>query len=362
MKKVILWRPFLIALSAMMMSENIIAHHSRAGFDLDNETRMSGTVTDLRWANPHIFITIEREDGESWVLEGHSVPGARTLGWSRDTVQVGDEITIGGNVALDSSKTFALMSWIVTDAGDPMPAMPGRQIPADITAGSGVIAQSGGQGASSLGPPTGANPSSDMSGNWRADFRGVNLATGSIFDPDPSLPMTEAGRAVMAAYKDEDNPSYQCLPATSFEGRINAIYATRIERYDDRLEVHKENSEHFFTIWLGEENAPDNHMPNRMGLTIGDFQDERTLVYRTTGFAPSKWGVSRGLDSSEQKEIDGRMVLAEDGMTLTVSWTLTDPVYLTEPISQSATVYKDHDRELEIVPCDPEVSSMHLVQ
>ena len=198
-----------------------------------------------------------------------------------------------------------------------------------------------------------------MSGNWAADLRGRNLATG-VFDPNRNLPLTAAGQAVLDAYRDEDNPAYQCLPGSNFAGAMNGPYDNRIERFDDRLEVTKESHTNVYTVWLGEENAPDDHEPDRAGLTVGHFEDERTLVWQTTGFAPSRWGISRGVDSSDQKVVDGRFELGEDGMTLNVTTVTTDPVYLTEPLSRSFTVHKNTDREFDPVPCDPAASSRHI--
>ena len=380
------WLPMLMASIAVWQSAS--AHHSRAGFDLGNETRLSGTVTELNWANPHIYMRVDLDNGENWLFEGHSVPGAQGLGWTRDTVRAGDEISIGANISLDPDQKFSLMNWIVTRDGVAQRAMPGGQIPEDVlqdrvaSAGQGGpgaaqgpgapggLAGMGGQGG--MGAPGGgrpgadrtpgnpnAQPSTDMSGNWAADLRGRNLATG-VFDPARNLPLTVAGQAVLDAYRDEDNPAYQCLPGSNFAGAMNGPYDNRIERFDNRMEITKESHTNVYTIWLGEENAPGNHVPDRTGLTIGHFDDERTLVWQTTGFAPSRWGISRGVDSSDQKVVDGRFELAEDGMRLNVTIVTTDPVYLTEPLSRSFTVHKNTDREFDPVPCDPAASSRHI--
>lgn len=347
------YRNWLFPVLSLVLISSAGAHHSRAGFDLDNETRLSGTVTEVRWANPHIYLRMDMENGENWLVEGHSVPGAMGLGWTRDTVRVGDEIMVGGNVALDPEQKFALMNWIVTRDGTAQQAMPRGQVPADLSGGRVA------QGRPRYGPPPDAQPSTDFSGNWSADLRGRNLATG-VFDPNRNLPLTAAGQAVLDEYRGAENPAYQCLPGTSFAGALNAPYSNRIVRFDDRLEIHKESTTHFYTIWLDEAAAPGNHVPDRPGLTIGRYEDERTLAWQTTRFAPSKWGLSRGVDSSEQKEINGRFELAEDGMSMTVTWTISDPVYFREPVMRTARLFKDVDREFDPEPCDPEVSSMHL--
>ena len=351
----ILSRTLLVVL-LLTASINVNAHHSRAGFDLENETRMTGEVTRLRWTNPHIFLYVTLDNGEDWVFEGHSVAGARGLGWQKDTLEKGDKITVGIYRHLDPNKKFALMNWFLTPAGVAQQAMPGARVPTDLQAEKVVQSRPPG------GPPKGVKPSTDFSGNWRADLRGRNLATGSIFQPRSDLPLTAAGQENLRNYDPEENPAYQCLPGTNFAAALGAPYAGRIVRFEDRLEIHKENSTVVFTIWLDKEAARANYVRDRQGLTYGIFRDEHTLFYGTAGFAPSKWGISRGVDSSDQKIVKGRLELGEDGLRISLFWTITDPVYLTEPLHGKTIILKDVDRELEPVPCDPESSELHLRQ
>lgn len=56
------------------------------------------TVTEFKWANPHaaIFIDIKNEQGvvEKWAIEGNSPFNWSRLGFGRNTLKAGDEITI----------------------------------------------------------------------------------------------------------------------------------------------------------------------------------------------------------------------------------------------------------------------------
>ncbi len=45
-----------------------------------------------------------------------------------------------------------------------------------------------------------------------------------------------------------------------------------------------------------------------------------------------RWGIHAGLDSSDQKYMVERYSLEDDGMTLKILITVTDPVYLSEPL------------------------------
>ena len=61
-------RAILLVLLASGYS-GVYAHHSRAGFDGANPMRMTGTVTEFCWVNPHILARIEVVDGKSMRIE-----------------------------------------------------------------------------------------------------------------------------------------------------------------------------------------------------------------------------------------------------------------------------------------------------
>ena len=83
------------------------AHHSFAAvFDADTSVEKTGTVTEVEWMNPHAWIYIDvEEDGEAvnWAFELGSPNGLIRRGWSRNTVKVGDVISISGYRARDGS-------------------------------------------------------------------------------------------------------------------------------------------------------------------------------------------------------------------------------------------------------------------
>ncbi len=60
-------RQLLLIVSAMgaLAASTVSAHHSRAAYDLTKEVTIEGTVAELAWKNPHIFVTVATrgEDG-----------------------------------------------------------------------------------------------------------------------------------------------------------------------------------------------------------------------------------------------------------------------------------------------------------
>ncbi len=342
----------------VVVSHSGLAHHSRANFQLDNLVEMRGTVTEFNWANPHIYWRVDLENGENWLIEGHSIPGVVRLGWARDSIQVGDEMLIAAFPDQNTERNFALVEYLVLADGTPLAGFTPNAIPAELRTGGGGAGAPPGSGRG--GSAVDAEPSTDFSGNWRADLSGVNLRTGAFFDPQADMPLTAAGEAVMAAYDESENPSYQCEQGGLPIG--GGPYGIRIDRYDDRLAIVGEHTNvgEENAIWLDASAAPQDQPPSRQGLAIGRTEDDRTITFEVTNYLATKWGLGRGLDSSDQKNVSGRLELQADGLAINYSYEITDPVYLTEPLTSNGVLRKEPDREFVNEPCDPEISSMHL--
>ncbi len=330
-----------------------LAHHSRANFQLDNLVEMRGTVTEFNWSYPHIYWRMELENGEDWLIEGHNPPGARRLGWTRDTLEVGDELLIAGFPDVNPDRNFALIEYLVMSDGTPLAGFETGAIPAELLANAGAAPDPDRGGT---GP---VEPSADFSGNWRPDLTGQNLRTGARFEPVRGLPLTEAGEAVMAAYDEAENPGYLCLQGSL---PFTAPSGIRFDRHADRLAIELEagGGDRMYTIWLDESAAPRDQPPSRLGVAVGRMEGDRTIVFEVTNYAADKWGLGRGLDSSDRKHVDGRLELYPDGLSVDYTFVLSDPVYLTEPITRSGILRKQPDRAFANEPCDPEISSLHL--
>lgn len=101
----------LIAIAAFVLgafgTAQALAHHSFAAeFDADSPIELTGIVTKVEWTNPHTYFYIEVENEgayEEWALEMGSPNGLMRRGWTRDTMQVGDEVMVKGTRARDGS-------------------------------------------------------------------------------------------------------------------------------------------------------------------------------------------------------------------------------------------------------------------
>lgn len=87
------------------------AHHSFAAeFDLDKPITLHGTAVKWEMINPHSYITLDvkNDDGTvtRWSIEMGAPSALYRNGWRKDSVKVGDELTINGYRARDGSNTI----------------------------------------------------------------------------------------------------------------------------------------------------------------------------------------------------------------------------------------------------------------
>jgi hypothetical protein len=100
-------RTFTALLAAAMtalVAQPTAAHHSFAAeFDANSPIELTGTVTKVDWANPHTFfyidVTTPNGDVENWALEMGSPNGLMRRGWTRDSMKIGDVVTVTGSRA-----------------------------------------------------------------------------------------------------------------------------------------------------------------------------------------------------------------------------------------------------------------------
>jgi hypothetical protein len=89
---------FLVAVCFLAVSVPLSAHHGAAGYNMDKELVMKGTVTDWLWANPHCFLKYDTTDEAGtlshWAVEVSNPTDMTKRGWSKRSLKPGDEVTV----------------------------------------------------------------------------------------------------------------------------------------------------------------------------------------------------------------------------------------------------------------------------
>jgi hypothetical protein len=108
MKSVLMAAAF--ALGLFLATAPVVAHHAFAAeFDKDKPVTLIGKVTKVEWVNPHTWIHMDvaGKDGKvvTWRIEGGAPNALMRRGWNRNSIKVGEQITVDGFLAKDGSPT-----------------------------------------------------------------------------------------------------------------------------------------------------------------------------------------------------------------------------------------------------------------
>jgi hypothetical protein len=113
---------FAVSCLLFLIPAAVPAHHGTAAFDMVGLTTIKGTVTKFDFMNPHvlIYVDVAGENGkaEGWLCEYSSNNHLSRVGWDRNSLKVGDQVTIVGHRAKNRARALELQcpECSVTDA------------------------------------------------------------------------------------------------------------------------------------------------------------------------------------------------------------------------------------------------------
>lgn len=317
--------------SVIFLATPAAAHHGPIGnpdlYLSENLMELEGEITDVFWRNPHprLRMSVANDNGEEtiWELEldGSPISYSRRGISAEDFAQVGDQVRVAGVVALFDSSSLGVLHYLRPDGQEhtfrnrPPRWSDEHFAPAEHPLDPAKIAQAR-QTAQSI-------------------FRVWGGRSRDNAPPHPPLStydgfLTEQGRELAADWvRSRDDPELQCqqgMPTTMFdpvpvefidEGERILI---RIQEYDVERVIHM-NAE-------AESAAPE---PSPLGHSLGRWEDD-TLVVTTTHvdwphFDPY------GTPQSDQTQYVERFSYSAEDEDLNYTFTATDPVMFTQPIT-----------------------------
>jgi hypothetical protein len=315
---------------AVLVAVTMSAHHSHSSLDRKNIQIHRGTVTKYDWRMPHVFIKAMAPNAAGKVVE-YSIevlhpPAMLERGWSKDSLKPGDQITWEGAADKNPNRAFSGLNWLEKSDGTRL-EMEKRQVE--------------------------LNPSTDLTGLWVRDLRGGR----PHYNPPADWPYTELAQALVDQFDESQNPQVSCQNPGPPKATL-LPYPLKISRPDERtVVIDYELRETPRVIHLDRDHPAGE--PSAMGHSIGRFEGD-VLIVETNNFIADRWGSHTGVDSSKQKHLLERYSLSEDGLALEIQMVLTDPVYLSEPVTIDYFMTKIADRQLLDVECTLENARLYL--
>ena len=314
------------------------AHHSPAGYDMQAQRTIEGTVTEYDWGNPHVYFSV-RENGSDrvWVVEAFASTAMKSYGWSPQTFVAGDRVVVVGNPGRNPERTILFLRTV-------------RKADADASVFDAAVAL-----APVTRPAAAAVRASSLAGTWSTL---VGPAFAALIPPGVLQHTTPQGAAAIAAFRDNAGPAPECVPFAapmymvlpgfrSIEVRPDAVVIRGEDGGVERV-VHLDVSTHAGAA------------PSVQGHSIGRW-DNGALVVDTALFAPHLLGNGGGLPSSPGKHLTERFALNPEG-GLTYSFELEDPEYLNGRLTGASQWVYRPDVEYAATPCSRDNAHRFLAE
>ena len=326
------------AVALALGSVTTLAHHSAAAFDTQKEVTVNGTVKSYRFANPHVqlVVTVKKDDGSTvdMDVEAGAASVLNGLGFGKDSLKVGDIVTITGNPARANADAHMLGKDLYKKAD-------GSYLPLYI--GSKSIYEAKVNGTATT-----------IEGTWFSPMRSFTGVMGSV----NRAPKTDKGQAAQKAANPNVSSQADCVPIGEPVVMVYPV-ANNIKVEKDKVVIRTDWMDTERTVYLDNRKRPAPAQTSLHGFSLGHW-DGKVLVVETTNFKEHPSGLGTTLPSSTQKKLVERFELGEDGKTLKYSGTVEDPVYISAPGTFNATWEYRPGMPFSNQKCDVKIAQQFL--
>src|SRR5499427_6665016 len=343
---------FAIIVAVLLMTPPVAAHHPIAAkFDPNQTVMLNGTFVGIDWANPHVHMFLDVKGATAitnWAIELESPFDLQKSGWSKDTVKIGDIITVQGNSARDGSKQAWANSVTIANTNRTVfTAAAGQPVRGNQAT---KPAPRWPDGQPRLGPLPGergywGNPSStalvQSGANVQMDAYGQlrNFA-----DIDKVAPFQRWARDLyelrQRSFLKSDPMFLYCMPPggpRQFQLPYGAQFLE--DREKQRLFVLIGSGNHNWRLIYNDGRSlkpDDKDFPTYYGRSLGHWEGD-TLVVDTKNFNEKFWFTNGGLPHTGELHLIERISRA-DFDTLKYDVTIDDPGAYTKTWSASWTL------------------------
>ncbi len=316
-----------VAIGIGAMPAAAFAHHSAAAwFDQSKIEEVDGTVTEVKWENPHIKFLLRAPDASgkevTWDMETFSVAGISRWGITPDMIKVGDHVRMAGNPSRRSLNNMFIRNILLSSGQEIAIGSKPRWSKDALLASEIVNAKEG----------DGSHPELGIFRVWS-----TGSGTAMIFPEDVDhsydlnkYPLTDSAKAAVAAYDyAAQDPTNGCVPK-GMPLIMEEPYPLEFTQQGDDIVLQLEEYDTTRTIHMGKDASPAGQPESRLGYSIGHW-DGRDLVVTTTKINSGTFD-SVGIPISTEAKIVERFSPSQDGARLEYTMTVTDPATFTRPV------------------------------
>jgi hypothetical protein len=342
-------RYLVILASALTFASPVFAHHSDAALDMNSLVTMTGAVTEYSLQNPHAYFSVVTLDDEGheveWTVQMASRLTLARLGWTPESLTVGEEVTVELHPARDG-KSYGLMASVKRADGS-------------------ALANVGSNGPSRNSAATVVARATSIEGKWIVDrdSLGDDYPDGLDQLMRRDLVLTEQGKAAEAAFRVEDDPLLRCVGRpTPGDIVYTDLYPLQIViNGDDTMTIRSQFFDEHRTVYMDGRPHPPASERFHEGHSIGHWEGE-TLVVDTTNFADHRSPYQNGVPSGARKHVVQRFQLTDGGTRLTVEFTLEDPEFITRPMTHRRKLIYAPQADMSPFNCDLESTRRYILE
>jgi hypothetical protein len=117
----------LVTSAALLLTGSVLAaHHAEsAQFDSTKPVEVRGVIKKVEWANPHIWFYVDVKDDvggiTTWGFSGYPPGFLVRRGFTKNTLKIGDVVTVRGSRAKDGSNNASGFSVTFADGRQVFP-------------------------------------------------------------------------------------------------------------------------------------------------------------------------------------------------------------------------------------------------